>query len=157
MAPTIAKGDRAIVNRLTYGFNDPKPGDIILFTPPSNFSSQGGASSCKRIIAVGGETFQVRDGNVYVDGQERKLGAQVSRYAYPDSSPPLDFFGESDNRYLAYGVHEPYLVPEGHYFVLGDNRWYSADSRCFGAIPRKNIIGKVVKIYWPPRRMGLVR
>lgn len=156
MNPTLVKGDNIVVNSITYIFNDPKPGDVIMFHPPKKVSDMK-ATPCKRIIAIGGETIEIRNGNVYVDGQERNFGFQTGRYAYPDSGPSLDFFGESDNPYLTYGIDEPYHVPEGHYFVLGDNRWYSADSRYFGAISRENIIGKVVKIYWPPRRMGLVR
>jgi len=157
MAPTIVKGDLVIVDKFTYSWRDPKPGDIIEFTLPKKVPSNSMIPASKRIIAVGGETIHIRYGDVYVDGQERKIGVQAGRYEYPDSSLPLDFYGERDNPYLAYGVHEPYRVPEGHYFVLGDNRMYSADSRYFGAIPRGNIIGKVVKIYWPPRRMGIVQ
>ena len=157
MAPTVIKGDHAVVEKFTYRRRNPKLGDIIEFIPPKKVSSNNVVLACKRIVAIGGETIHLRDGNLYVDGQERKLGVQAGPYAYPDSSLPLDFYGKRDNPYLAYGVHEPYRVPEGHYFVLGDNRMYSADSRYFGAIPRGNIIGKVVKIYWPPRRMGIVQ
>jgi len=156
MNPTLVKGDRVVVNSITYSFNNPLPGDVIMFHPPKNVSDKK-VPACKRIIAIGGETVEVRNGNVYVDGQERNFGVQTGPYAYPDSSLPLDFYGKRDNPYLAYGVHEPYHVPDDHYFILGDNRMYSADSRYFGAIPRKNIIGKVIKIYWPPRRIGLVR
>ena len=157
MIPTIAKGDRVIVNRFNYSFNNPKPGDIIVFTPPKYVFSDMIVPSCKRIIAVGGESIHIRDDIVYVDGQERKFGVQPNRDTSFDSSFSIDYFGESDNPYLTYGVDEPYSVPEGHYFVLGDNRHHSADSRWFGAIPRKNITGKVIKICWPPQRMGVVR
>lgn len=156
MNPTLVKGDRIIVNSLTYSFNNPKPGDVITFHPPKNVSDMK-ATPCKRIIAIGGETIQIRDGNVYVDGKERDFGFETNRNIYRDSGPPLKYFGESDNPYLTYGIDEPYHVPEGHYFVLGDNRRYSADSRWYGAIAREKIIGKVVKICWPPRRMGVVR
>jgi len=153
MNPTFVKGDRIIVNTITYSLNDPKPGDIIMFHPPKNISDNK-VPTFKRIIAIGGETIQIRDGNVYVDGQERNFGFQTESYVYSESSPALD---ENDNPYLTYGIDEIYHVPEGHYFVLGDNRQYCADSRWYGAISREDIIGKVVKIYWPPRRMGVVR
>jgi len=131
-------------------------GDIVMFTPPNNAYSNSENTACKRIIAVGGETVQVRDGDIYVDGQERKLDIQTHRDAYPGPSPPIDFLS-IDNPYLAYGVDKPYKVPEDQYFVLGDNSRYSVDSRCYGAIPRENILGRVVKIYWPLRSMGVIR
>ncbi len=156
MNPTLVKGDRVVVNSITYSFNDPKPGDVIMFRPPKNISNKKDPT-CKRIIAIGGETIEIRDGNVYVDGQERNFGFQIGSYTYSESNLSVDNFSQNDNPYLTYGIDKPYYVPEGHYFVLGDNRQYSADSRWYGAIPRENIVGKVVKICWPPRRMGLVR
>jgi signal peptidase I len=156
MNPTLAERDRVIVNSITYSFKDPKPGDVIMFHPPKNIFDMK-TIPCKRIIAVGGETIEIRDGVVYVDGKERNFGFQTGNHIYPDSGPSLDFFGESNNPYLKYGIDEQYHVPEGYYFVMGDNRLNSADSRWYGAISRENIIGKIIKIYWPPRRMGLVR
>jgi len=156
MNPTFIKRDRVVVNSITYSFNDPKPGDIIMFHPPKNASDKK-IPTCKRVVAIGSETIEIRDGVVYVEGKERVFGFQTNSSEYPESGPPLDSFGGSDNPYLTYGIDEPYHVPEGHYFVLGDNRRYSADSRWYGAIPREKIIGKVVKIYWPTRRMGFVR
>ena len=156
MNPTLVKRDRIIVNSITYSFNDPKPGDVIIFHPPENTSDKVTTFS-KRIIAIGGETIQIRDGNIYVDGKERNLGFQTGSFIYPDIKSSSYLFGERDNPYLKYGVAEPYHVPEGHYFVMGDNRRHSSDSRHFGAIPREKIIGKIIKIYWPPQRMGFVR
>ena len=156
MNPTLVKGDRFIVNSIIYSFNYPKPGDVVGFQPPKKISDMK-YTPIKRIVAIGGETIEIRGGGVYVDGKERNFSFQTGRVAYPDSGPSLDSFGKSDNPYLTYCVDEPYHVPEDHFFVLGDNRRYSVDSRCFGAISRENIIGKVVKIYWPPRRMGVVR
>ena len=156
MNSTLVEGDCAVVNSITYSFNEPKLGDVIMFHPPKNAFDKK-VPSGKRIIAIGGETIEIRDGKVFVDGKERNFGFETNRKVYRDSGPPLEYFGKSDNPYLTYGIDEPYSIPEGHYFVLGDNRQYSADSRYFGAVPRENIIGKVIKIYWPPRRMGLVR
>jgi signal peptidase I len=156
MEPTLSGRCRVVVDRFTYIWKDPVIGDIVVFTPPDNVSSDHANSKCKRIVAVGGETIQVRDGYIYVDGKEREVRGRTHRQVYSGSSVPINFRGK-DNPFLAYGVHEPYHVPEGHYFALGDNHPYSVDSRCFGAIPRENITGKVIKISWPPRRMGLVQ
>ncbi|UCH69811.1 MAG: signal peptidase I [Candidatus Bathyarchaeota archaeon] len=156
MEPTIPEGSKGIADRFTYRWKDFVVGDIIIFTPPNNDYSNSENTACKRIIAVGGETLQVRDGDIYVDGQERNLSIRAHRDAYPGSSPPIDFISR-DNPYLTYGVDEPYKVPGNQYFVLGDNSRYSIDSRCYGAIPRENILGRVIKIYWPPRRIGIVR
>ena len=156
MEPTILDGSRAVVDKLTYSWKDPSIGDIVQFVPPDTVSSDYAKSTCKRIVAVGGEKVQVRDGDVYVDGKKREVRGRTHRQVYSGSSVPINFRGR-DNPFLAYGVHEPYHVPEGHYFALGDNHPYSVDSRCFGAIPRENITGKVIKICWPPRRIGVVR
>jgi len=156
MEPTLPGRCRLVVDRFTYIWKDPVIGDIVSFYPPDNEYSDHLNSKCKRIVAVGGETIQVRDGYIYVDGKEREVRGRTRREVYSESSVPINFRGR-DNQFLAYGVHEPYLVPEGHYFALGDNYPYSVDSRCFGAIPRENITGKVIKIAWPPRRMGVVR
>jgi len=156
MEPTIPYGSRIVVDKFTYIWKEPEIGDIVEFTPPANVSSDHTNSRCKRIVAVGGETIQVRDGDIYVDGKEREERRRTHRQVYYGSSDPINFRGR-DNPFLAYGVHEPYHVPEGHYFALGDNQPYSVDSRCFGAIPRKNITGKVIKISWPPRHIGIIR
>ena len=156
MKPTLVEGDRIIVNTITYRFNDPKLGDVIMFHLPKNIS-ENKIPKCKRIIAKGGETIEILNGNVYVDGQERNFNFQTDSYKYSGPNLSANYFSVNDNPHLTYGIDEPYHVPEGHYFVLGDNRRYSADSRYFGAIARENIIGKVIKIYVPYRRRGVVK
>ncbi len=158
MEPTILDGSRIVVDKISYTWKDPAIGDIVQLVPPENVPSDYAnitRKHIKRIVAIGGETVQVRKKDIYVDGEKREV-RDPERQARPRSSPPIDFSGV-DNPYLTYGVNEPYLVPEGHYFVLGDNRSYSVDSRFFGPIPIQNITGKVIKISWPPRRMGVVR
>ena len=158
MDPTIPDGSCAVINKFIYTWKDPAIGDIVMFVPTDKAPSDYVGLVCKRIVAAGGETIQVRDSNVYVDGRKREVMGEVHRKARARSSPPIDFYvRDSGNPYLAFGVNEPYRVPKGHYFLLGDNRRYSVDSRCFGAVPRENITGKVIKISWPPRYMGLVK
>jgi len=156
MDPTIPDGSRMVVDKFIYTWKDPAIGDIVQFVPSDNAPSDYVRLTCKRIVAAGGETVQVRDSNVYVDGRKREVRGDVHRKARSRSSPTIDFYVR-DNPHLAFGVHEPYRVPEGHYFVIGDNHRYSVDSRCFGAVPRENITGKVIKISWPPRYMGVVK
>ncbi len=157
MEPTILDGSRLVVNKFTYLWNDPTVGDIILFYPPGKRSSDHANSTCKRIVARGGETVQVVDGNVYVDGIKRESERDNQAHNRNRLGPSIYWYGKGkDNPYCAYGVSEPYRVPEGHYFVLGDNHSYSDDSRYFGAVPRENIKGKVIKIFWPLHRLGTV-
>lgn len=157
MEPTILDGSRIVVDKISYTLKEPTIGEIVQFIPPEpeNVTSDYPNTMCKRIVAVGGETVQVRKKVIYVDDKKREV-RDPNRRARPRSTPPIDFSGVY-NPYLAHGVHEPYRVPEGHYFVLGDNLSHSVDSRFFGAVPRENITGKVIKISWPSRCMGLVR
>lgn len=156
MDPTIPDKSRIVINKFIYSVKDPEIGDVIQFVPSDNTPSDSIRLLCKRIVAVDGETVQVRNSDVYVDGRKREVRGDVHRKAHSQLSPPIDYY-VMGNPYLTFGVHEPYLVPKGHYFLLGDNRHHSVDSRYFGAVPRENIMGRVIKIYWPPRYMGLVK
>lgn len=128
MENTIPTHARLIGYRLSYKFSDPKRGDIIIFKYPDDESTD----FLKRIIGLPGETVEIRDGKVYIDG----------------SSEPLD------EPYLAetpYGDFGPYEVPEDCYFVLGDNRNNSKDSRYWENtyVERSKIIAKAVWMYYP--------
>lgn len=143
MVPTLPEHGYAIVDKFTYRWRDPVVGEVIGLVPPKNpYSSYRTAS--KRIVAEGGEIVQVVDDRVYVNGQEREPLGRVPH-------EPNAVSNRRDDPYRAYGVWEPYRVPEGCYFVLGDNRPYSIDSRCYGAVPKKSVIGRVVKSYGLPR------
>ena len=130
--------DRVLANRFIYHFQKPERGDIVVFeTPPAARRDCGaGGTFVKRIVGLPGETVRV-DGNglVYI-GEE------------PLAEPKI----KPDRRG---GVSGTWPVPGGHYFVMGDNRESSCDSRTWGALPRKNLIGKVFAVYWPPDRISL--
>jgi signal peptidase I len=126
MAPTLADQDRLIVNKLAYRLGEPHVGDIVMLYYPLNPNK----SFVKRVIAEEGDQVRVVDG-------------RVLRNDVPmdDSFVPLDFRSHDD-----WG---PQVVPEGYYFVMGDHRNNSSDSRHWGFVPKKYIIGKVQLRWWP--------
>lgn len=132
MEPTLQIGDRIMVNKLSYHIGDPRRGDVIVFKYPMDPSRD----FVKRLVAKGGETVEIRNSQLYINGR------QVAEDYLP---PGLTFedFG-------------PVEVPPGTYFMLGDNRNSSEDSRSWGMMPEENIIGKAVIIYWPMDRIGLL-
>lgn len=132
MAPTLLPNDRIIVNMLLYRFRTPQRGDVIVFRYPVDPTRD----FIKRVVAFGGETVELRNSNLIVDGR-RIAEPYLPREIMAD-------FG-------------PYPVPLGDYFVMGDNRNDSDDSRDWGPLPKKNIIGKAFLIYWPTGRMELIK
>ena len=152
MAPTVVRGSYTVLDKLTYRYKEPVAGDIVMFTPPSDANTKVRIPVCKRIVAIGGQTIQVRDGFVYIGGEYKELA--------PIHGPfPLSTDRASrESSLYSYGVAKPYLVPENHYFVMGDNRDDSRDSRSYGAVPRESIIARVARVYTLPyrRREGRV-
>jgi signal peptidase I len=129
--------DRVIANRLAYRFRDPHRGDIVVFEAPEAAErrcSEGG-TFIKRIVGLPGEVLSERDGTLYVDGK------------------PLDEPYVDSRRRDSMTRSWP-RVPDGEYFVMGDNRVASCDSREWGTVPRKNLIGPVLVTYWPPGRLS---
>jgi signal peptidase I len=135
---TARFSDRVLANRFIYHFRDPKRGDIIVFQVPKAAEDACGAGGVfvKRIIGLPGETWEEKDGFVYINGT--KLDEP---YIKPERR---DF--------QTYPVQR---IPKGNYFMMGDNRNSSCDSRRWGTVPRKSVIGEVFAIYWPPQRIRL--
>ncbi len=129
--------DRVLANRFIYHFTDPARGDIIVFkTPPAAASCGAGGVFVKRLVGLPGDRFSMRKGIVYINGK-------------PLEEPYLSHGSRDDD------TQEERIIPKGQYFMMGDNRGQSCDSRVWGSVPRENIIGKVFAIYWPPQRIGI--
>ena len=141
MEPTLGIGDRVIVNKLSYKLHDVNRGDLIVFENPS--TSNGAVSDLiKRVIALPGETLQVLDGKVYIDGNlviEPYLEASDTTF---DFLAPESCIGGK-------AVLNKCIVPDGHVFVMGDNRDNSRDSRIFGPIDIETIVGRAFVRVWP--------
>ena len=142
MDPTIEVGDMVLGEKLSLKSEEPKPGDIVFFKNPDPDSGHG--ALVKRVVAVGGQTVDLRYGKVYIDGVEEKGG-----HAHGMSMP-------LEERYLETDVSFPYTVPEGYIWVMGDNRENSLDSRSFGAIPVDTVYAESWIRYWPFNRIGAV-
>ena len=138
--------DRVLANRFIYHFRKPHRGDIIVFKTPPQAEQRCGAGGTfvKRLIGLPGETWEERNGYVYVNGQ--KLNEP---YIKPD---------RRDNRTLGLSDVPPRntytRIPKGMYLMMGDNRMSSCDSRVWGLVPKKNLIGEVFATYWPPSRIA---
>lgn len=153
MSPTLQIGDRVMVEKLTYYFRKPRRGDIVVFRYPPRqpgamntarwyywpfeqiaetlrLAHRGVTPYVKRVVATGGETVELKKGKLYIDGK------MVEEDYVTDES--------SD-----YG---PMVVPEDGLFMMGDNRLNSRDSRFWGTVPLRSVIGKVFLIWWPPGR-----
>ncbi len=125
MFPTVDPGDRVIVNCLTYEFRDPRSGEIVVVRDPNDAKKD----IIKRIIAVGGDTIELTDGVLYVNGEAVEEPYVVNKDVVK-GQPKLK-------------------IPEGYIYVMGDNRPVSGDSRDVGPIAEDDIIGRVICVMWP--------
>jgi signal peptidase I len=136
MEPALAVGDRVLVNKLAYRVGDIGRGDLVVFERPPNEPESEVNDLIKRVIAFGGETVEARDGRVLIDGR-------ALREPY---LPAGTVTGDLPSQ----------TVPEGHLFVLGDNRGDSRDSRRFGAIDENLVVGRAFLRIWPPGSIGRI-
>ncbi len=131
MEPNLHTNQRIVVEKLTYRLHTPERGDVVVLKLPQD----SGELLIKRIIALPGETVAIHGGKVWINGE------------------PLD---EPYLTQKTVGEMPPRTVPEGHVFVLGDNRGFSNDSRSFGMVPLENLVGRAWLSYWPPDEIGFV-
>lgn len=148
MIPSLLVGDRLIVEKLSYYFSSPQRGDIVVFYPPDPYAPVPGngerfmrwlgftreAAYIKRVVGLPGETVAVQDGKVLINGQ-------------PLSEPYIKAPPAQDS--------DPVTIPPNHFFMMGDNRNNSRDSRVWGTLPRENVIGKTFLRFWPLTRAGM--
>lgn len=153
MRPTLLEGDIILVNKLIYGprlpfikwrapgIRQPKRGEVIVFIYPEDPKK----NFIKRLVACAGETVEIKNGTIYVDAQP---------LVAPEFSPSSRYYYNRGQ----YGLEgEKIVVPKNSFFVLGDNSASSQDSRYWGFVPAKNILGRAMFIYWPLKRIRLIR
>jgi signal peptidase I len=157
MLPTIQINDRVMISKLNYRFGEPQRGDIVVFVSPFNDEIDGESipeavvrhvleaigiqtasaeDLIKRVVAVGGDTVEIRGGALIVNGRQVEEPYLLQPGGMPDFSQVV--------------------VPEDSVFVMGDNRAVSYDSRRFGAIPNDHVLGEAVLRIWPLSRLGSV-
>jgi signal peptidase I len=160
MVPTLVKGQRVLVNRIGERFGPPDVGDIVVFHPPTGAEEGGGTCGAtppqgevcnqptaqesktnfiKRVVAGPGDRISIRNGRVVLNGKLQKE---------PFIAPCGGGEGCDFRRTIT--------IPADHYFMMGDNRGSSDDSRFWGPVPKKWIIGEAFATYWPPKRIGLL-
>lgn len=136
MAPTLATGDRLVIDKLSYRWRSPERGEILAFEPPQMLKTmrpQADQPFLLRVVGVPGDRLEIREGQLYVNGQ----------------SQPESYLKEAATYDMA-----AVEIPDGTYFVLGDNRNDSFDSSIWGIVPTQNIIGRAVSIVYPLEHLG---
>ena len=139
MYPNFHNQEYLLTDKATYHLGEPQRGDVIIFQAPKNEKYD----YIKRIIGLPGDLVKVENCHIFINNQLLK-----EDYLSDDLCT-------SGGRFWQSGQNIP--IPDGQYFVAGDNRPYSSDSRDWGTVPRENIVGKAWYRYWPPKRMGIIR
>ena len=146
MIPTLVPGDRFFVQRSAYWFASPRRGDVIVFETDSVESLPKGQFWVKRIAALPGENVKIESGRLVINGHVLTTPTILAGNSFKPLGDGL-FTNETNSL----------ILPDGGFFVVGDNATNSFDSRHFGPVPEWAILGKATKIYWPIRRAGDLR
>jgi len=140
MRPTLMEGDRIFVNKFIYRFKDPQRGDVIVFISPEDKKKD----FIKRLVGLPGENVQISNGRILINGKPVEENSKLNKRYYYNTGD----FGKEGNILT---------VPKDAFFVLGDNSGSSRDSRYWGFMPKKYLLGKAIFIYWPPNRIGIIK
>ena len=140
MRPTLIEGDRILVNKFIYKFTQPKRGDVIVFISPEDKKKD----FIKRLVGLPNENIQISNGTILVNNNPVDEGSILKKQHYYNRG---DFCLEGQ------GIK----VPNDAYYVLGDNSISSRDSRYWGFMPKKYLLGKAFLIYWPPNRIKVIK
>jgi signal peptidase I len=158
MEPTLDVGQRVLVNRFIYHLHEPHAGDVVVFHPPAGAETatecgvdvssreacpkptaqESSQNFIKRIVAVGGDTLSIKDGHPVVNGVEKT------------DEPYIRPCGSSS----VCNLPKTITIPKGYFFMMGDNRGASDDSRYWGPVPKAWLVGEAFATYWPPDRIG---
>lgn len=143
MVPNFQNGEYLLTDKISYRFGTPKRGDVIVFHAPdsANCPEGTGCDFIKRVIALPGEQVEVKENAIYVNN------VKLEENYIPDTFP-IQPGAYTQGRVVTLGPDE--------YFVSGDNRPYSSDSRAWGPLPKENIVGRVFFAYWPLSTLGLI-
>ena len=141
MRPTFLEGDRIFVDKVTYRFHEPQRGDIVVFKYPLDRKKD----FVKRLVGLSKDQVEIREGKLWINGEMMETPPFSEHYYYNRDDWQ---FGK---------VGQAIKVPGDNFFVLGDNSAQSSDSRNWGFVPKKNMVGKAFFIWWPPNRIKLVK
>jgi signal peptidase I len=143
MWPSFYSGEYLLTDKLTYRFRDPERGEVVIFEAPAGARcpQELQCDFVKRVIGLPGEKLEIREGNVFINGIQLKepyIASELTANTFMNSA---DTFS---------------INLDGTYFVMGDNRSHSSDSRAWGPINKDSIIGKAWFRYWPPQKAGFI-
>jgi signal peptidase I len=140
MRPTLMEGDRILVNKFIYKFKNPQREDVIVFLSPEDKKKD----FIKRLVGLPGDVVEISNGAIFINGKAVDTDS-IMREVY--------YYNRGD-----FGQEGQFIkVPDDAYYVLGDNSISSRDSRYWGFLPKKYLIGKAFLLYWPPTRIRLIK
>ncbi len=143
MEHTLEPEQYVLVDKLTPRLDDYKRGDIVVFNPPEDWAQPDGTPFIKRVIGIGDDVIEIRDGLVYVNDTALE---EPYVYAEQPGDPPQPTTASQDR----------WVVPADEFFLMGDHRANSADSRVFGPVPIENVVGRAWLRYWPMNVFGIL-
>lgn len=149
MEPTLMPYDRVLVDKLSYDFGSPKIGQIIVFRRPPADTDAAIGDLIKRVVALSGDTLYVHNCGVYVNGKLINQSYLPAGWQSPTSEACTTWPVSSP-------ISNPFVVPKGDVFVMGDNRGDSYDSRYWGPLPENYIVGRAFVRMWPISRLGFL-